>query len=277
MNKLSEEMYQIAKELSGKAYTVPLVSILQPRRTFNEIPAQQLQNPMNRMIDLTALSVSFHAIDGNPVDVAYNYLIEKAIEDNSKYALCIEEDVALPWNGAMRLMETSKLYPDAIIVGVYYIKFGGTMISQRDSENRWYPIDPTPNTGLRRDIISCGMGCSLIPCDVFRKIKERFPGMPLCCIVPEGCWDDPEIKQIGQDYWFYNLVHRCGVEIICDTHVQCLHMELRTGKYTAHPDVNLDDYVTNMPITSPLNLKDRLRVSADYINRMQKPEWVKEE
>lgn len=272
---ISQEIYKIAKELSEDI--IPLVAILQPRRTFNELPAQQLTSHMNRMIDLTALGVSFHAIDGNPVDTAYNYLFEQALNDNAKYALCIEEDVVLPWYGGMRLLETSKQHPEAIIVGVYYIKFGGVMISQKDESSRWYPIDPTPNTGLRRNIVGCGMGCSLIPCEVLRKVKSKYPEMPLCCIVPEGCWNEPDIKQIGQDYWFYNLVKSCGVEIICDTHVQCLHMELATGKYTAHPEVNLDDYVTNIPITNPLTLKDRMRVSFDYINRMQKPKWEKEE
>jgi cephalosporin hydroxylase len=51
-------------------------------------------------------------------------------------------------------------------------------------------------------------------------------------------------------------------------------MELSTGKYSAHPDVNLDDYITNIPITTPLTLKDRNRVSADYLSRMNLPEYI---
>jgi hypothetical protein len=39
--------------------------------------------------------------------------------------------------------------------------------------------------------------------------------------------------------------------------------------------VNLDDYVTSIPITEPLTLKDRERVSRDYINRMQLPGYIK--
>ena len=273
--EIGKEMHEIARAVSKGA--TPYIAILQPRRTFEEMPAQHLVNHIERMIDLTSMSVSFHAIDGNPVDVAYCYLIEKAIEDNAKYALCIEEDVVIPWYGARRLLETSKEFPEAIIVGVYYIKFGGVMISELDNEGRPQPIDPTPNTGLRRNIYSCGLGCALIPLEAIYKIKERFVDVPLFCVVPEGCWGDSDIKAIGQDTWFYHLAHECGIEIICDTHVQCLHIELATGKYVAHPAVNLDDYVTKIPITEPLTLKDRERVSADYIRRMQAPEWNKGE
>jgi hypothetical protein len=45
-------------------------------------------------------------------------------------------------------------------------------------------------------------------------------------------------------------------------------MELATGKYTAHPDVDLINYITNIPITDHLTMKDRERVSKEYIDRM---------
>lgn len=272
--QITNEIHDIAKEFASKSFCSPYISILQPRRDFRETPAQQLQSHINRMVDFTSMSVSFHAIDGNPVDVASNWLIEKAIEDNSKYALFIEEDTVLPAYGAVKLLETSEKHPDAIIVGVYYVKFGGPMISRKDEHNRWTYIDATPNTGLRRNIPSCGLGCALIPMSVIHKLKEMFKDIPLFCMVPDKCWGDPDVKALGQDTWFYHLVEKAGIEVICDTAVQCLHMELATGKYTAHPDVNLDDYITSIPITTPLTLKDRKRVSADYIRRMQQPEYI---
>jgi cephalosporin hydroxylase len=272
--QITDEIHEIALGFSEASYCTPYVAILQPRRDFRETAAQQLQSHINRMVDFTSMSVSYHAIDGNPVDVADNWLIEQALKDNAKYALFIEEDTVLPSHGAVRLIETSQKYPDAIIVGVYYVKFGGPMISQLDEEHRWTYIDATPNTGLRRNIPSCGLGCCLIPLDVIRKIKAKFVDIPLFCIVPEKCWGDDRVKALGQDTWFYNLVAKTGIEVICDTHVQCLHMELSTGKYTAHPDVNLDDYITNIPLAGPLTLKDRNRVSADYISRMRQPQYI---
>lgn len=271
--QITNEIHEIARAFSTRDYSKPYISILQPRRTFKETPAQQLQNSHGRQIDLTAMSVAFHAIDGNPVDTAYNWLFSKALEDDAKYALCIEEDTVLPWDGAVKLLQTSEQFPDAIIVGVYYIKFGGQMISDLDENGRWKRTDITPNTGLRRNIKCCGLGCALIPLHLVRRIQEKYPEIPLFCVVPAKCWNDETITEVGQDTWFYHLADTCGIEVICDTSVQCLHMELATGKYTAHPDVKLGDYVTQIPISGPLTLEDRARVSKDYIERMNRPDW----
>lgn len=273
-DQITKEMHEIARGFSESSFCVPYVAILQPRRDFREVPAQQLQSHINRMVDFTSMSVSYHAIDGNPVDVADNWLMEKALEDDAKYALFIEEDTVLPSYGAVNLIKTAEQHPGTIVVGVYYVKFGGPMISQLDEKRRWTFIDATPNTGLRRNIPSCGLGCALIPLDVIRKIKAQFPDIPLFCIVPDKCWGDDRVKALGQDTWFYNLVAKCGIEVICDTSVQCLHMELATGKFSAHPDINLDDYITNIPISGRLTLKDRERVSADYISRMRQPQYI---
>ena len=90
-------------------------------------------------------------------------------------------------------------------------------------------------------------------------------------LVPEHTWKDDRITMIGEDAWFFNLARKCGIETIGDTGCHCLHMELATGKYTAHPDVKLTDYVTQIPITTPLTLEDRQRVSKDYNDRICKP------
>lgn len=272
--QITSEIHEIAKGFAESSFCAPYVAILQPRRDFREQPAQQLQSHINRMIDFTSMSVSYHAIDGNPVDISRCWLMEQAVKDDAKYALFIDEDTALPAYGAVRLIETAEKNPDAIVVGVYYVKFGGPMISRLDEKRRWTYIDATPNTGLRRNIPSCGLGCALIPLSVIRKIQAKFPQIPLFCIVPEGCWGDKTIKALGEDTWFYRLAELAGVEVICDTSVQCLHMELKTGKYTAHPDVNLNDYITNMPVTTPLTLQDRNRVSAEYIARIQQPGYI---
>lgn len=273
--QITKEIHEIAKGFSEASWCVPYVAILQPRRDFREMPAQQLQSHINRMVDFTSMSVSYHAIDQNPVDVARCWCMDQALKDDAKYALFIDEDTALPSYGAVRLIETSKKFNDEkIIVGVYYVKFGGPMISQLDEKRRWTYIDATPNTGLRRNIPSCGLGCALIPLNVVRKIQAKFPQIPLFCIVPEGCWGDKTVKALGEDTWWFRLVELCGIEVVCDTHVHCLHIDLATGKYSAHPDVNLDDYITNVKLAGPLTLKDRNRVSTEYLARLQQPGYI---
>lgn len=265
-------MYKICTDFSNVA-TKPYYTILQPRRDIRETPAQQLQNWMDRHIDMTSSSVSYHAIDGNPVDVARNYLISKALEDNPKYILFVDEDTVLPYDAVVKFKKTSNLYPNAIISGIYYVKFGGVMVSVLDEEGRYMIPDADPNTGLIRNVISTGLGCAFIPIHIIKGIMERFPDIPLFCVVNEKTWGDENIRFMGEDTWFYNLSTLCGYEIIADTSVHCLHMELATGKYAAHPDVNLENYLTNIPVTTPLELTDRPRVSRDYNDRICRPNY----
>lgn len=269
--QVTNEIHDIAKEFSltkQKAF----ITILQPRRSFKETPAQQLQNWQNRQVDITSVAVSYHAIDGNPVDMARNWLIEKALEDDSKYALFVDEDTVLPYFGVMKMLETSKQFPDAIISGIYYVKFGNVMMSVVDDEGRWVLPDVAPNSGLIRNVASTGLGCALIPMRLIRTIKEKFIDIPLFCIVPEKTWGDPDVVFIGEDTWFFHLAKKCGIETIGDTSCHCLHMELATGKYAAHPDIKLTDYLTNIPVTTPLTMEDRVRVSRDYTERMCRPQ-----
>jgi hypothetical protein len=277
--EITEEIHAIAREFSTTKQK-PFIAILQPRRNFKETPAQQLQDWKNRMIDLTSVAVSYHAIDGNPVDTARNYLIGKALEDGAKYALFVDEDTALPYDAVSKMLKVSKEYPEAIICGIYYVKFGNVMMSVKDEEERWVLPDVTPNTGIIRNVVSSGLGCTLIPMHLIKKMKARFEDIPLFCIVPDKTWGDKDVTFIGEDAWFYNLARKCGIETIADTSVHCLHMELATGKYAAHPDVKLSEYITNIPITVPLTFEDRLRVSKDYMDRICKfqipPEEVME-
>lgn len=270
--EISEEIHRIAKEFSTTRQK-PYITILCPRRNMDEIPAQQLSDWKNRMVDVTSVAVSFHAIDGNPVDVARCWLMDKALDDDPKYVLFVDEDTALPYFGVSKMIEVSKQFPDAIISGIYYVKFGNVMMSVLDEENRWVLPNVDPDAPLIRNVMSTGLGCCLIPMHIIKAIRQKFEDIPLFCIVPDKTWGDPDVTFIGEDAWFFNLVRKCGFETIGVPSVQCLHMELKTGKYAAHPKVNLSDYITNMPPTEPLTMADRSRVSKDYIDRICKVDF----
>jgi len=55
---------------------------------------------------------------------------------------------------------------------------------------------------------------------------------------------------------------------ILNTDVQCLHMDLDSGKYTAHPSVNLKKYITNIPITEPLIFDDKEYIDRRWLDRL---------
>lgn len=272
--EISSLMHEIAVE-HCQTRQKPYISILQPRRNFKETPAQQLQDWKNRMVDMTSVAVSFHGIDQNPVDSARCYLIEKAEEDDAKYALFVDEDTVLPYFGVRNLIKTSEQFNDEkIITGIYYVKFGNVMMSVMDECERWVLPDVTPNSGLVRNVVSTGLGCALIPLKVIKKLRETFESIPLFCIVPEKTWGDDKVTFMGEDTWFYALCKKAGIEVIGDTSCHCLHLELATGRYASHPDVNLDDYLTNIKIDVPLTMSDRNRVSKEYHDRICMPQQV---
>jgi hypothetical protein len=70
------------------------------------------------------------------------------------------------------------------------------------------------------------------------------------------------IPFIGEDNFFVHRLHKRGTKLLVNTDVQCLHMDLASGMYTAHPSVDLKNYYTNIKPTRPLTLDDK-----DFIDR----------
>jgi SAM-dependent methyltransferase len=70
------------------------------------------------------------------------------------------------------------------------------------------------------------------------------------------------IPFIGEDNFFVHRIHKRGTRLLVNTDVQCLHMDLASGMYTAHPSVDLKNYYTNIKPTRPLTLDDK-----DFIDR----------
>jgi hypothetical protein len=45
-------------------------------------------------------------------------------------------------------------------------------------------------------------------------------------------------------------------------------MDLASGKYTAHPGVQMENYFTNIPITEPLTMADKKEIDLRWANRL---------
>lgn len=252
------DIEQESKEISS------YVIICQPRRNIDEVAAQSLDGIVLH-IDLLGYSRGFINIGGEKVDVARNYLIEKALESDAKYLFFVGEDTVVPYDGFLKLHETSKQNPNSMVVGVYYMKLSSPMISVRVG-NQIIPADVTP--GRIFEIYSSGLDCALIPMHILRTIKNDDPEIPFC-VTAMGLKDEQgEIPFIGEDNFFIHRLKKCGFNVLCNTDVQCLHMDLATGKYTAHPSVDLGNYFTNIKITEPLTMQDKLYIDKRWIDRI---------
>lgn len=242
----------------------PYVVIGQPRRVEGEKPAQHFDGHVGLHVDLHGFSHGFCNIFGEKVDVARNYLMMQAIESGAKYLFFIGEDTVVPYDAFKILHKTAEENPGSVVVGVYYIKISDAMIMQRTGN--WITV-PDVSPGQVLEAWQTGMDCMLIPIDILKEMNEEEPELPFCCI---GNNIDNEVKFIGEDNFFVHRLHKRGNKLLVNTDVQCLHMDLATGNYTAHPSVeeNKNKYYTNIPIGRPLVLADKEFIDKRWVDRL---------
>ena len=259
-----DKIVQTMRDIANEAKQIqPYVIVLQPRRDEKEVAAQNLDGYEGLHIDMLGYSHGFCQISGEKVDVARNYLLDRALESGARYALFVGEDTVLPYNGFVKLHETAQKNPDAMVVGVYYLKLSSPMIMVR--EGNWiYPANVDP--GQIFEAWQTGLDAALIPISILKKMKDSDTELPFACIGHKI----EDLPFIGEDNFFVHRLRKCGYRLLVDTDVQCLHMDLASGKYTAHPNVDLKNYFTNIPITTPLTMEDKLNIDKRWIDRIPK-------
>lgn len=240
----------------------PYVVVAQPRRKQEEIPAQSFQGHGKTHIDMMGHSHGYIEIIGQVVDVARNYLIEQVIESGAKYLFFIGDDTVIPWDGFNILHKTAEGNPNSVVTGVYYIKCSNAMIMTRTKDN--HVIVPNVDPGQIFEAWQTGMDCMLIPVEILKRMKDEEPDIPFCCIANEI--DD--IPFVGEDNFFVHRLRKFGVKLLVNTDVQCLHMDMASGKYTAHPSVDLRKYYTNVKPTGVLTFEDKSFLDHRWISRL---------
>lgn len=261
-----QEIYDESKSIA------PYVVIAQPRRNLEETAAQNFDGYDGLHIDLMGFSHGFCNIGGEKVDVARNYLIEQALTSGAKYLLFVGEDTVLPYDAFKVLHKTAEENPDAIVTGVYYIKCSDAMIMVRNGD--WITI-PNVDPGQLIEAWQTGMDAMLIPISILKEMKEEAPELPFCCIGNNVDGPKGVIPFIGEDNFFVHRIHKRGTRLLVNTDVQCLHMDLASGMYTAHPSVDLKNYYTNIKPTRPLTLDDKDFIDRRWHDRLPEGSGVK--
>lgn len=241
----------------------PYVIIAQPKRSKDDQPIQSFNSYGLCHVAFTGYSFGYVDIFGQKVDVARNYLIEQVLASTAKYMFFIGDDTALPYDAFAKLHATAEENPDAVITGVYYMKAGEAMIDVKDGPYiRVANVDP----GQLLDAWQTGMDCMLIPVDVLRKLYNEDPELPFC-VVANGI---ENIPFVGEDNFFVHRLRKNGIRLLVNTDVQCLHVDMETGKFTAHPSVDPKEYFTNIPITERLTIADKARLERRWHERLPK-------
>jgi len=257
-----DKIMSTMREIATKVLEIkPYVVIAQPRRDLAETPAQNLDGYEGLHIDMLGYSHGFCNIGGEKVDVARNYLIEQALTSGAKYMLFIGEDTVLPYDGFLKLHETAEKNPGAMVVGVYYIKLSSPMIMVNTGD---HIVPANVDPGQVFEAWQTGMDAALIPISTLQALKNAEPELPFCCIG----YQIEDLPFIGEDTFFVHRLRTAGFKLLVNTDVQCLHMDLASGKYTAHPDVKMENYFSNIPINGPLTMADKLVIDKRWVDRM---------
>ena len=256
--KIIETLRNIKKESED---IQPYVVIAQPRRNKEETPAQTFDGYGINHVALMGMSHGYIDIEKQLVDVARNYLMDRVLESGAKYMFFIGDDTVVPYDAFEVLHKTAEENPGQIVTGVYYIKCAHAMISVKKDN---YIIVPDVSPGQVFEAWQTGMDCMLIPVETLRRMKEEDPELPFCCIA-NGIEDIPFI---GEDSFFLHRCRKSGVKVLVNTDVQCLHMDIATGKYTAHPSVSLKNYFTNIKPTIPLTIEDKMFIDFRWTSRL---------
>lgn len=257
-----DKIIETMKDIAAEAEEIkPYVVIAQPRRDLSEVAAQNFDGYEGLHIDMLGYSHGFCNIGGEKVDVARNYLMEQALNSGAKYLFFIGEDTVIPYDGFLKLHEVAEKNPDAMVVGVYYIKHSSPMIMVRNGDYIT-PADVTP--GKVFEAWQTGLDAALIPISMLKKLKDDEPELPFCCIG----YKIENLPFIGEDNFFVYRIRKAGFKLLVNTDVQCLHMDLASGKYTAHPSVQMEKYFTQVPLTEPLQMADKALTDKRWIDRL---------
>lgn len=243
----------------------PYLAICQPRRDANETAAQCFVGE-TPALGINNYSYTFLQVSGELVDVARNRLAEAAIERGAKYILFAGEDTVFPSYAFTHLHALAEANPDAVVSGVYYFKLEGPMIILRDEHGyqRLANSEVAPGNIIENPSL-IGIDAMLIPTRILKELQEKEPGCPFFCVVN---MEDGETPFLGEDEFFLSLLYKHGYRVLVDTKIQCLHMDLATGKYTAHPAVNLEDYICQIEPAGELVEKDREYIHKRWVDRV---------
>ena len=138
------------------------------------------------------------------------------------------------------------------------------MVMTRESD---HIVIPDVGPGQLLEAWQTGMDCMLIPVEILKRMRDLDPEIPYCCIGN----NIPGIPFVGEDNFFVHRARKMGVKLLVNTDVQCLHMDLATGKYTAHESVDLNNYMTQITPTQPLTWADKAYIDHRWVSRLPDP------
>lgn len=162
----------------------------------------------------------YYSPDSLEVGDARNAIVEMALKDGLEYLFFIDYDVAPPQNALVKLMSLDV----DIASGVYHLKTVPSypLIFVKGWKYAFDDYDP----GDLVEADGCGMGCTLIKMDVFKRVPK-----PWFRTVPGYADANPGVilPHLTEDIYFCKKAKAAGCRIVVDTMVQAHHVDSKNG------------------------------------------------
>ena len=183
-------------------------------------------------LDRGGHEVLFDSVRGYDVATARNRIAQKSLDLACDYVLMVDNDVVLPKDALIRLLEN----PKDVCLGHYVHRSNDNLYNGRtcicklmDEHGKEYYNYPLESEYTAEEMHSMadagtgkievhggGMGCALISADVFRKTEY-----PWYDWVNYG---DANRGMLSEDLYFCSLCRACGIRIYADVRVGCGHL-----------------------------------------------------
>jgi len=162
------------------------------------------------------------------IDEARNEIIEFALspEINAEYVLFIDDDVLVPPNALLQMLNRRKDIVNGVYIGkceegfmplLFREQIAGPYVDWKKGE--FFQID------------SAGCGCTLIKTDVFRKLEKPWFDIYFNLTGKNNA----QYGQGTEDLFFYGKCRNAGIEVWADTSIICGHIDINTGKIFVVP------------------------------------------
>lgn len=198
-----------------------------PHRLKNDMNASNLSS-----IQIPAgMSAMLEEPYGFSVADARNFVVEKAIDKNFNYLFFIDDDLIIPKNILVALMEHLRNGYD-IASGFYYRKYepleSCSMVEDKDKRPSRVDFNEIGETF--DDVLVVCSGCTLFKVDVFKRIESPWYKE----IFVDGR------AQVTEDTYMCQQIRNVenpSIKTILDTGMQCIHVDKTKGVLYGHPEI----------------------------------------
>ena len=170
---------------------------------------------------------SFHTI-------ARNEMAKQAL---GEFILYLDTDHAFAPDLLFRLVNAMRKYDADVVTGLYLMKSGPPL------PTLWRLPDgksPEQLAGWQKgevlEVDCAGGGCLLVRNRVFDRIRDELHEEPF------STKEYPHV--IGEDFAFFRRLRKLGIKAVCDTRIECHHLQVKPLRMWADYDPDASDLPT---------------------------------